>query len=774
MRSPRKFIAASVAAATVVAGALAAQPGPAAAKPGQPGKPAASSQVRGDTENVGPDYNRGKKLPVSKKSLAAAKQLASAKSSARAKAAAPTASKVGDTKTWLALNDSTGQIYVKSYKLRGLGNHIQVWVADDRAFPAGDCRNTLGLTNITDTQVNSFVGEFDKNIYPKESASFSVPPNRDGSGAELPGQIGQPADYYQVPATQADDIVVLVDNVKDANYSDPSSADGQTYIAGFFYSVFNDFVNRNVMTIDAFDWLHRTGANPPDDSTKQAYRDCTAAQGTAANRAYGKPRPHLYEGTFAHEYQHLLESYQDADEVNWVNEGLSDYAQTLVGYVDPSLPPDDPAADNHIASFLGFVGRSFGGPENSLTQWEDQGGPEVLADYGAAYSMMTYLEDKYGPRFMTDLHRAAGNGLEGLDEVLQDHGATKTAQETVHDWAAAMALDDATAADPSWSHNGPFSVDTLRAKVNWDTDQAYSTPGAPPNGSDYVRLRESSGRYLKAQKLKSLTFQGSTGLTPDKVAWVADPTPPNATTADTTCGAVPDGTGPTALYSGCGSNLDRSIAKEVTVPAGSPKMTFDALWDTEEGWDFGFLQVSTDGGKTYKSLPSTDTTTEHDAGAISGVVDNLPGFTGDSGGWRKQTVDLKAYAGQKVVLGFRYVTDSGVDEGGFWVRNVKVNTTAWPASTEGLQTYTQISPTPVYGFTVQLVGINSTNHKVFYKKLALNKSFKGSLSGKALKKAFGKKSQTVGAIVTYDEPTELAPQYARYKLTVNGDLQPGG
>ena len=32
----------------------------------------------------------------------------------------------------------------------------------------------------------------------------------------------------------------------------------------------------------------------------------------------------------------------------------------------------------------------------------------------------------------------------------------------------------------------------------------------------------------------------------------------------------------------------------------------------------------------------------------------------------------------------------------------------------------------------------------------------------------------VAAIVTYDEPTEQVFDYARYRLTVNGTLQPGG
>jgi hypothetical protein len=49
-----------------------------------------------------------------------------------------------------------------------------------------------------------------------------------------------------------------------------------------------------------------------------------------------RPRPFLYEGTFAHEYQHLLEHYSDPDEVNWINEGLSDWAWSLTGYAHPS------------------------------------------------------------------------------------------------------------------------------------------------------------------------------------------------------------------------------------------------------------------------------------------------------------------------------------------------------------------------------------------------------------------------------------------------------
>ena len=346
---------------------------------------------------------------------------------------------MGQVRTWLALDDYNGSIYLKPYKLLGIGDNIEVWVAEDTSFPAGDCRNDLGLAKITKKQVNRFINEFDSNIYPAESTTFSVPPERDGKHSPLAKH------YNGLPRTQfqgdGDNIVVLVDNVRDANFYDPTSEDGQTYIAGFFYSLFNEYTDRNVMTIDAYDWRHRTGANPPDDTTDPAYIQCAAELGSS--RPLGTSRPHLYEGVFAHEYQHLLEYYQDPAEVSWVNEGLSDWAQTLVGYVDPSLPPDAPGADSHISCFQGYQDPSFGGPENSLTAWGDQGGPEILCDYGAAYTMMEYLDSHYGNAFMTALHQEPLGGLEGLQKVLDDFGAGVSAQETLHNWAASAALDNA-------------------------------------------------------------------------------------------------------------------------------------------------------------------------------------------------------------------------------------------------------------------------------------------------------------------------------------------
>lgn len=691
---------------------------------------------------------------------------------------------VGTVRTWLSLDDSAG-FYRKQYTLRGVGSHAELWVATPvpRAFngvtsvgtdfPAGDCRNGA-RTTITDAQVNYLIDQFDSNILPKESAEFSVAPDRDGTNqtplAPLPpGPVGSDS------SGAGEKTVILVDNVRDDNFYDTNNAHGFSYIAGFFSSGLNELFDRNVMTIDAFDWLHRTGANPPHEPVPGNL--CTSAPA----------RPFLYEGVFAHEYQHLLEYYQDADEVNFVNEGLSDFAIDVTGYDFPERTVSQIGFDNHLQCFMGNLvfqtdanpNPRGGGPENSLTLWGDQGDGEILCDYGAAFSFMEYLSSQYGVGFMSQLHRDPGNGLEGLQDVL---GRRADAQEVVHRWAAAMAIDAVLDRGTTLRDSVPesrYQITRMHAGINWDNPDAYSTPGAPPNGSDYVRLRDGAGNYLGASAINSITFDGAKTLPPLPVEWAVD--------------ANPFGhAGNPALYSGSGDNLDRAIVKSVSVPAGTSALTFDSQWNTEVddqgGWDYGFVQVSTDGGSTYKSIACTDTSSNPNPGAIPTVQNNLPGFNGDSNGWRAESCNLSAYAGQTILVAFRYVTDAntrgsptgnarGVPDG-WWVDNVAVGSTSLSDGTTlaGWQSPTQVKPISVDGFTVQIVAYsaNSRTPPAIIGRLRLNANFHASLTGGALRGLIRNQADVVAAIVTYDEPTESIGQYAPYTLKVNGVTQPGG
>lgn len=664
---------------------------------------------------------------------------------------------VGEVRKWVALDDAKGRYYLKDFTLRAVGTHAELWLANDVNFPAGDCRNDGTRNVVSDAQLTAMLAEFDTNMYPKESAAFSVPPSRDGTknaiGTDSSGSGGS--------------LVILVDNVRDDNYYDTNNASELSYIAGFFSPTLNEALDRNVMTIDAYDWLHRTGATPPDNPAPG--NSCTSAPA----------RPRLYEGTFAHEYQHLLQYYVDPDEVNWVNEGLSDWAQTLTGYVHTDIPIQKTGFDSHIQCFLGWLGTRTpanpnpraGGPENSLTRWGDRGDGQILCDYGAAYSMMEFLAGRYGTGFMSALHKDEGNGLAGLQNVLTAQGKKVKTQDVIHDWELMAALDGLI--DKGAKTDGvdakSVTAPTLHATVNWDAPDAYSTPGAPSNGADFVRLRNASSRYLTGKQITSLSFQGASTLPPMPVAWTVDAGPPGHP-------------GDAALSSGADDLRDEAIVRQVTVPGGAAAtLAFDAFWNEEEGWDYGFVQISTDGGGTYRSVACTDTTSAVDPNALPTAQQNLPGFTGYSGGWRPQTCSLSAYAGQTVLLAFRAFNDPatlGTDESvppGFWVDNIRVGGTTVSDGTtlDGWRSPTQVKPISVAGFTVYILSIKSGKQtQITVRKLKLT-GFATPSSAKV--DTYVKKDAAfVGAIVIYDDPTETSAQYAPYTLTANGVAQPGG
>jgi hypothetical protein len=660
---------------------------------------------------------------------------------------------VGDERIWVGYDEQVGD-YVKLYTLRGVGSNIEVWVASDEddvssglEFPTGDCRNDGARSVITDEQVQYLIDEFDNNMYPIESSAFSVAPPRNGANAFLARVLDLPRGYYRGPG---DRVVALIDNVRDGNFYDTDNANGNTYIAGFYSSTYDFYFNRLVMTIDGFDWLHRTGANPPHEPSDDLCENAPA-------------RPYLYEGVFAHEYQHLLHNYVDVDEGLWVNEGLSDHAGAITGYFDPALSVFQQGFESGVQCFLGWLSMETpanpigdsGGPENSLTLWGDQADyqSEILCDYGAAFSFMEFLAGRFGADFMTGLHLDTTNGLASLADQLAAEGSSATPLDIITSWATMVAVD--AALDDGWSLVGgtaaEFRTPTLDASINWDNDQAYAGPGVPPNGSDYVRLRDASGQYFDVGEVDSVEFDGATQLPKLPIEWRVDRTPPVGANK--------------AVYSGKGDNLDRTIARRVRVGANGD-LVAELAWDTEEGYDYAYVQVSDDGGATYRTVRCTD--------SIDAPLG--PGFEGSSDGFTTQHCNLRRYAGERVILAFRYVTDGSVKFDGYWVGAVGLDgrEVTDGRSLRGWKSPTQINPVDVEEWVVRLVAFDQTTSQVRMADLTLDADFDGSLSGAEVDALIGTTGSTVAAIITYLDSTETVLQTAPYTLTVNDVEQPGG
>ncbi|WP_326830272.1 immune inhibitor A [Streptosporangium sp. NBC_01755] len=110
------------------------------------------------------------------------------------------------------------------------------------------------------------------------------------------------------------------------------------------------------------------------------------------------------------------------------------------------------------------------------------------------------------------------------------------------------------------------------------------------------------------------------------------------------------------------------MARDVQVPAGTDLKFW--LWNNyeiEEDWDYGFVEVSVDGGTTWAqqrvyteggALVSTDDDYTDPNGNLVAFGNKRYGLTGNTDGWRHDYVDLAPFAGKAIKLRLAYNTDA--------------------------------------------------------------------------------------------------------------------
>jgi hypothetical protein len=403
----------------------------------------------------------------------------------------------------------------------------------------------------------------------------------------------------------------------------------------------------------------------------------------------------------------------------------------------------------------GHVDAAASNPENSLTVWGDQGDLEILTDYGQAYLFQYYLLEKFGKPFIQALFHNPANGISGVNSTLSALGIQTTFADLYHDWSVAALINSKTPGggkfqfwnvDPSLSYYfKPFNIGTPSAP----NPQAYDTPGAPPWGTDYIWINGDP------KALGKFTFNG--------VPYSTFPT-----------GWTSDGN---VLSGGAGDLLDNWAIFETP---GGGALTFDTSYNIEEYWDFGFVQVSTDDGATWTSLANAYTTSVHDPSAHPTVVANLPGLTGCSGGGTNDacsldtinmSYDLSAYAGQNILVAFRYVTDWATSYDGWFIDNVYVDGTLISdgSSTAPFHDLTFYRPIN-NNFTVTFVGMKTVGKGNEYKVASMKLDHVTEQGLFELNKVL-KWSTNVAMLVTFDAPegiTYYAPYNYDFTFTNKG------
>lgn len=563
---------------------------------------------------------------------------------------------VGDYKLWFARDAYYGYYFITSYQLRAIGTTAEIWVQADLSWPEGDPRP---YPTILDEQVEYLLEEFENNIYPTDTAYFGAPDFHDGANALFDDWLGLPPDYYYDETGRN---VILVSNVRDENYWDYTYP---YYIIGFYTGNSEPWVDRNVITIDSNQWERRIGP--------EGYEWIPGIFVT---------RPYTYEGTIAHEYQHLIHADKVPGDSSFMNEGCSMYAEILCGYG---------VSWNHVNHFLYT-------PDNSLAKWGDQGGINVLADYGASTLWAVYLNDNYSPKGESFLRHYMEAGIPadyGVNAALAYFGYPKTFDDVYYEWNLANYLHSAKRSpftyksiDLNYETNPnviPMNIHTMKPKfpMSFYGSDFGSTINIYGYDTGVVDLAPYSSDYILFGDWEDDAILYFDGGEASEIPYGWE--------------MVDD-----EWYSDGVNLLNTLIAAEVHVDTENPELEITTYWDIEDYWDFGFVQISTDGGISWTSLANEYTTSLHDPSAYFPIVANLPGLTSWSGyitpsGWITMTFDLSDYAGMDVMLGFRYMTDWGTLYEGWYISSVEVSETSIP-----LDSFEKVAGYPSY-FTVTVV-----------------------------------------------------------------------
>jgi immune inhibitor A len=335
-------------------------------------------------------------------------------------------------------------------------------------------------------------------------------------------------------------------------------------------------------------------------------------------------------GTLAHEYQHMIHWYTDRNESTWLNEGFSMLAELLNGY----------DVGGHDDSYLYQT-------DVQLTDWGDDVGTNSPY-YGASFLFMTYFLDRFGEEASKALVAHPENSMESIDLVLSEMGAINpetgqpfTAEDVFADWAVANYLQDPSLADGRYGYsNYDPSQATLTETISGSTSETLSRYVCQ-YGVDTIRLTNIQGDF-------TLNFTGSTTV---------DVLPIGAYSENY------------AFYSNKGDESDMTLTREFDFSSVDAPITLSyyTWYDLEEDYDYLYLGVSVD-GENWSILTTPSCTTLDPSGNSFGC-----GYNGSTDGWVLETVDLSAYAGEKVSLRFEYITDAAVNGEGFLLDDVSVD-----------------------------------------------------------------------------------------------------
>lgn len=117
----------------------------------------------------------------------------------------------------------------------------------------------------------------------------------------------------------------------------------------------------------------------------------------------------------------------------------------------------------------------------------------------------------------------------------------------------------------------------------------------------------------------------------------------------------------------------------IALGANPPVMTFWHNWNTEDGWDGGMVEISTNGGGNWTDLGANITENGYNGSLGAGSnnpLANRNAFTGNSNGWKKTTISLLPFANQNALFRFRFGADDNTAETGWYIDDILIQARA--------------------------------------------------------------------------------------------------
>ena len=335
------------------------------------------------------------------------------------------------------------------------------------------------------------------------------------------------------------------------------------------------------------------------------------------------------KGVLAHEFQHMIHWYQDRNEETWLNEGFSELASFLNGY-----------------DVGGFDYVFIDNPDLQLTDWPDNS-YATTPHYGAAFLFVTYFLDRFGDIATQSLVSNPDNGMDSVDQVLQNldqvdpkKGTPITADNVFADWVVANYLQDNRVEDGRYGYtNYPSAPQAYDTETIENCETFWQERSVSQYGTDYIRIN-CPGTY-------EFQFEGSTKT--------------NVMAEDPFSGKY-------AFWSNKGDESDMTLSQEFdfTDVAGSITLRYRTWYDLETDYDYLYL-VASETGESWEIIKTPSGTDSDPSGNSFGWA-----YNGKSDGWLLEEVDLSKFAGKKVQIQFEYVTDAAVNGEGLLLDDLEI------------------------------------------------------------------------------------------------------